>query len=215
MNNLHPVSLVVFDCDGVLLESVEVKTRAFGETVVEHGPAAVSRLLEYHAANGGVSRYKKFEWLYSEVLGRKITKPELHTLADRFKKLAFEGVMNAPMVPGSMQCIEALYGKTPMYVASGAPHEELIAVLEARGLSLYFEGMYGSPPDKKSLLQKIIKANGANPAETLMVGDSSTDLGAALSCGTKFFGRGLDFRSFGWPCSNDLTILSKMLQNIT
>ena len=79
-----PISLIVFDCDGVLLESVDVKTMVFGETVTEHGPEAVSKLLDYHMANGGVSRYKKFEWFYREVLDCEITKDQSEALGERF-----------------------------------------------------------------------------------------------------------------------------------
>ena len=122
-----------------------------------------------------------------------------------FKQLAFDGVMNAPMVQGALECIEEMYGKLPMYVASGAPHEELVAVLEARNLSHFFEGMYGTPPGKTELLRRIIEGVGANPAETLMVGDSSTDMTAAEACGAQFYGRGECFRDSGYPWSENLS----------
>ena len=202
-NNLT-ISLVIFDCDGVILESVDVKTKAFGLTVAEHGSQAVARLMEYHAANGGVSRYKKFEWFYREVLGREISQNELQTLGERFKHLTFDGLMNVPMVAGALECIEALHNQIPMYVASGAPQEELTQVLDARNLSRYFKGSYGSPPDKTQLLRRILHQTKFEPTKSIMVGDSSTDLNAAQACGTLFFGRGEYFRQSGWPWSRNL-----------
>ena len=204
MHSTLPISLVVFDCDGVLLESVDVKTRAFGQTVEKYGPEAVSRLIDYHMANGGVSRYKKFEWFYREVLDRDITPDQLRALGERFKNLAFDGVMNASMVPGALECIEALHNRITMYVASGAPKEELTAVLNARNLSRYFKESYGSPPGKTELLQRILHQTKAEPEKTIMVGDSSTDLVAAQACGTLFFGRGDRFSQSGLPWSKDL-----------
>ena len=62
------LSAVVFDCDGVLIESNAVKTRAFGQTVVEFGQKAMDQLMDYHREHGGISRFKKFEWFYSEVV---------------------------------------------------------------------------------------------------------------------------------------------------
>ena len=56
---------IVFDCDGVIMESVECKTRAFGRTVENHGPEAVAQLVEYHLAHGGVSRFEKFRWFHA------------------------------------------------------------------------------------------------------------------------------------------------------
>lgn len=204
MRSTLPISLVVFDCDGVLLESVDVKTKAFALTVEEHGPEAVSRLIDYHMANGGVSRYKKFEWFYREVLDCDITLDQLQALGERFKQLAFDGVMNAPMVTGVLECIKALHNQIPMYVASGAPKEELIAVLNARNLSCYFKESYGSPPGKAELLQRILHQTGTEPKKTIMVGDSPTDLAAAQTCGTLFYGRGEHFKQSGWPWSKDL-----------
>jgi len=204
MHNNLPISLIIFDCDGIILENVDIKTKAFGLTVAEHGSKAVARLLEYHTANGGVSRYKKFEWFYRQVLGREIGQNELKTLGERFKQLVFDESINAPMVPGSLECIEALYNQIPMFVASGAPQGELTAVLDAHNLSHYFETCYGSPPGKTELIRRIIHQTGVAPEKTIMVGDSFTDLDAAQVCGTLFFGRGKYFEQSGWPWSRNL-----------
>ncbi len=211
MAKINDISMIVFDCDGVLLESVAVKTKAFGQTVAEYGQKAVDRLIEYHLAHGGVSRYKKFEWFYQEILGKKITDEELEILGDRFKQLSFEGVMNAPMVEGADKVLEVFYNKIPMFVASGAPHEELIQVLKAKEMFGYFRGVFGSPPAKTQLLQQIIDTCKVLPERVLMVGDSSTDLEAAENCGTLYFGRGETFKSSGWPCSKDLNGLLSYL----
>ena len=204
---------MVFDCDGVILDSVDVKTRAFGQIVEEHGPEAVARMNEYHLANGGISRFKKFEWFYREVLGRQITQNELKTLGDRFSQLAFDGVMNAPMVTGAFECIKKLHNQIPMYVASGAPQDELTVVLEARNLTSFFKGVYGTPPNKTELLSRIIEKAGIAPKNTLMVGDSSTDLDAAQSCGAQFFGVGAGFAATQWPFGLDCTFLAQWIDD--
>ena len=204
---------MVFDCDGVILDSVDVKTRAFGQIVEEHGPEAVARMNEYHLANGGVSRFKKFEWFYREVLAREITQNELKTLGDRFSQLAFDGVMNAPMVAGAFECIKKLHNQIPLYVASGAPQDELTVVLEARNLTSFFKGVCGTPPNKTELLRRIIEKAGIAPKDTLMVGDSSTDLDAAQSCGARFFGIGVDFAATRWPFGLDCTFLAQWIDD--
>ena len=208
-----PISLVVFDCDGVILESVDVKTRAFGQIVEQHGAEAVSRMTEYHLAHGGVSRTRKFEWFYDEVLDRKITEDEFKALCSKFRQLVFEGVMRSPTVPGIMETLESLHGKLPMYVASGTPNEELLQVLDARNLTRFFDGVYGTPPEKSELLRCIIEKEGITPNDTLMVGDSSTDLYAAQSCGTRFFGVGASFATTTWPFGHDCTSLAQWIND--
>jgi len=197
------ISLVVFDCDGVILESVDIKTRAFGKVVAEYGSEAVTRMTEYHLAHGGVSRFRKFEWFYDEVLESTITEDELQALSRKFSQLVLEGVINAPMVPGIMETLESLDGRLPMYVASGTPHEELRQVLGARNLTRFFKAVYGTPPGKTELLKFIIEQEGVAAKDTLMVGDSSTDLEAAQACGTRFFGVSTAFATSPWPFSHD------------
>ena len=207
------ISLIVFDCDGVILDSVDVKTRVFGQIVEEHGSEAVARMTEYHLAHGGVSRFRKFEWFYDEVLGREITKQEIQVLSRKFTKLVFEGVVSSPMMPGIMETLESLHGKLPMYVASGTPQDELLEVLHARNLPRFFRGVYGTPPEKSELLRRIIEKEGVAPIETLMVGDSMTDLEAAQFCGAKFFGIGAEFVETPWPFGQDCTAFAQWVDD--
>jgi phosphoglycolate phosphatase-like HAD superfamily hydrolase len=208
------LSCIIFDCDGVILESVSVKTRAFARLAEPFGAEAADRLVLYHAAHGGVSRYKKFEWLYREVLGREIAREELADLGRRFAEIAFEEVCRCDLVPGVEDVLRRRHGRTPMYVCSGAPHEELQAVLRRRGLHRYFAGIYGSPPAKTELLREIIRLAGVDPAGAVMVGDSVTDLDAATAVGTLFYGRGGELKGGGFPWGEDLTGLNAWLDAV-
>jgi len=53
---------LVFDCDGVVLNSNKIKTQAFYEATKQFGHESAQALVDYHVANGGISRYAKFEW---------------------------------------------------------------------------------------------------------------------------------------------------------
>ncbi|GAB7021536.1 HAD family hydrolase [Salidesulfovibrio brasiliensis] len=184
------IRVVVFDCDGVLLESVDAKTRAFEQVVEPHGPEAVKLLRDYHLAHGGVSRVEKFRHFHREVLGREPQPEEMDDLCSRFVEHSLQNVLCCDEVPGARACLEALHGKLPLYVASGAPQDELRMVLARRGLDGFFAGVYGSPAKKPVILRDVLEQTGAGPGETLMVGDSSTDLEAAQAVGTLFYGRG-------------------------
>jgi len=205
------LSCIIFDCDGVILESVSVKTRAFRRLAEPFGSEAADRLVMYHAAHGGVSRYKKFEWLYREVLGRESTQEELAELGRRFAEIAFEEVCRCDLVPGIEEVLLRRHGRTPMYVCSGTPHEELQAVLRLRGLDRYFAGIYGTPPAKTELLREIIRQAGVDPASAVMVGDSVTDRDAAAAVGTQFYGRGDELKGGDFPWAEDLTGLNAWL----
>jgi phosphoglycolate phosphatase-like HAD superfamily hydrolase len=205
------ISAVVFDCDGVLIESNALKTRAFGKTVSEYGQGAMDRLMAYHTQNGGVSRFKKFEWFFSEVIRQPLPDGKMQKLCDRFRQHSFEAVVSAPLVKGAQEVLDMLYTKLPLFVASGTPQPELVDVLEANGLARYFDYIAGTPPEKSALLQNIIDTYRLDPSAVLMVGDSLTDLQAARDCSTLFYGRGEQFSPLGVPWGEDLTGLARWI----
>ena len=206
------LSLIVFDCDGVILESVDAKTKAFAQTAEPFGAEARDRLVLFHSLHGGVSRREKFAWLYREVLGREITPPEMEELCARFVAFALDNVLNAPLVPGVQAVLERWKGRVPLYVCSGTPQDELRSVLEKRDLAHYFTGICGTPPAKAELLKGIVRAAGVDPADVVMVGDASTDRDAAEAAETLFYGRGPLFEGSSLPHGPDLSALNDWLE---
>ena len=201
----------MLDCDGVILESVEVKTKTFAALVEEHGPEARDRFIRYVLENGGVGRYDKLAWFHREVLHRPFTETEWNRLNHRFTRLCYEAVIRSPFVPGAIEFIEQWHNRLPLFVASGTPHDELVAIFEARNLTRYFKGVYGTPPAKTELLKRSIQSAGVPPARTLMVGDSYTEREAAEIVGTQFYGRGPQFAQTEWPWAEDLTRLGDFI----
>ena len=48
---------IIFDCDGVILDSNEIKTDAFVKLFEHYPKNKISQLINYHKKHGGVSRY--------------------------------------------------------------------------------------------------------------------------------------------------------------
>lgn len=200
--------VVVLDCDGVILESVDAKTRAFAELFAPFGEDISRAAVAHHLAHGGLSRFEKFRHVFRAHLGRELPKDEEAALGERFTELCYREVLGSDFVPGAREFLDAALGRLPLYVASGTPQEELREIFRARRLADRFQGVYGSPDTKETLLRRILAAEGARPEEALMVGDSSTDLLAAKAVGTRFYGRG-DFP--GEACAPDLGGLAGLL----
>lgn len=209
---MNILEAIVFDCDGIILESAELKSEAFFRLGALFGPIIQKRFYEYHLRNSGVSRYTKFAWLYRTQLGRDITLEESRALGNLFTNYCTEAVRNAPLVPGFMETLDWLNGRLPLFVASGTPHEELNAILHERGLSGNFKCVLGSPPEKSELLSQILKNNKLEPSLVLMVGDGETDFKAAMENGVTFYGRGALFAARRVPWSADLHGLRTYLE---
>jgi len=50
----------VFDCDGVVLDSNNLKTLSFREAALPYGEDVADALVEYHVRHRGVTRFEKF-----------------------------------------------------------------------------------------------------------------------------------------------------------
>ena len=181
------INAVVFDFDGVILESAEVKTEAFVELYSEHGPDVVARVRAHHLANLGLSRFLKFAWIAENVLGGKLSEADSAALGKRFNHLVFAKVLEVPFVPGAEAALAKL--TVPMFVASGTPIEELRAIVDRRGLAPKFREVHGTPAEKPGILRDLMARYGWSPREVLFVGDGTTDHDAAVATGVEFLAR--------------------------
>jgi HAD superfamily hydrolase (TIGR01549 family) len=180
---------VIFDFDGVLAESVDIKTEAFAKLFEPEGPEAVDAVVRYHLEHGGVSRFEKFRYMYREVLKRPLPEGEFDSLCRKFEQLVLEGVIAAPEVNGATECLKGLKGKAKLFIVSGTPVGEIRLIAKARKIEHFFDGIYGSPEGKAELIRKVLGAEGLDPGEVVFVGDSMTDYEAAMETGTGFIAR--------------------------
>jgi HAD superfamily hydrolase (TIGR01549 family) len=189
------VRAVVLDFDGVVLDSVGIKTKAFARLFEDKGPAVVRQVVNYHLANGGISRFRKFAHIYTNILGEPLSEEESNRLGDRFSALAFDEIVKAAWIPGAPEFLRNYYQRYLLFVASGTPHEELQQILRQRGIEQYFIGAFGSPMTKAEIVSNIIAENRLEKAETLFVGDAMTDFQAAMESGVGFIGIARDSTS--------------------
>lgn len=213
--NTMSIEAVVFDFDGVLVESVDVKTRAFVELYRPFGEAMVVKVVAYHLAHGGVSRREKFRYFHREILCCELSPAEEDRLAEKFSALVEDEVVAADSVAGATAFLAAHENRIGLYVASGTPEEELRRIVVRRGMSSAFRGVYGAPATKGDILRRICGEAGLAPRQVLMVGDAMTDYVGACEVGVNFLGRVANGQANafpdGVPVIADLTDLARWL----
>ena len=74
MININDYDYFIFDCDGVIINSNEIKNEAFREVLKDEKGNLVIDFINYHQQNGGVSRYEKFLHYYKNIKKQKIMK---------------------------------------------------------------------------------------------------------------------------------------------
>lgn len=183
-----PTKLMVFDFDGVILESAGIKTDAFLELFADY-PQHQTRVRDYHLEHQGVSRYQKFEWIYANLLKEPLSEQRSKALGERFSELVLAKVMAAPFVPGALELLDVLHGRTLLAVASGTPEVELRGIVEQRGIAHYFSDVCGAPRTKTEILRSLMFRHRCDPQQTMMIGDASTDYEAASEVGCAFYAR--------------------------
>ena len=67
------IKAIIFDFDGVIVESVDIKTKAFARLFEHEGKVVVEKVVDYHLRNGGVSRFDKFRYFFNEILRRPLS----------------------------------------------------------------------------------------------------------------------------------------------
>lgn len=176
---------LVFDCDGVILNSNKIKTQAFYEATKHFGHEPAQTLVDYHVQNGGISRYAKFEYFLTKILKQPITQCELDDLLARFANAVKSGLINCEIAEG-LESLKAACPSANWLIVSGGDQLELREVFSARNLDHLFDGgIFGSPDTKDIILSREEMAlNIRRPA--LFIGDSKYDYLAASNAQIDF-----------------------------
>lgn len=174
---INKYDTILFDCDGVILDSNAVKANAFHDTALPWGKKAADELVRYNAENGGVSRYKKFEYFKDVICKNYLDKKEVAILDELlavYGDKVLNGLMQCNIAPG-LETLRQLTAGTIWAVVSGGDQKELREVFRRRQIEHYFDGgIFGSPNNKEEI---ITRERGRNNfvGRILFIGDSRYD----------------------------------------
>lgn len=185
VNRLSEYKTIIFDCDGVILNSNRVKTDAFYSAALPYGHSAAAALVDHHVRNGGISRYKKFDYFLQNIAPVDAQGPGLQDLLDTYAEMVKTGLLACEVAEG----LEAFRHHTTgarWLVASGGDQAELREVFEERRLLQWFDGgIFGSPDTKEDIVKREME-NGNICLPALFIGDSRYDHQVAHENGLDF-----------------------------
>lgn len=186
MTYLGRFKAIIFDFDGVILDSARLKTDAFAQVYRSEPPDRVAAVVAYQEQHGGIGRREKFAHFERAVFGRTGDEATVDRLCRQFAGIIEESMLTCAFIPGAQVVLARLEDRVPMHVVSGMPEEDLKAVIEKRGLSRYFRTVSGSPRSKHAEFLNVMAMEGAQATECLAVGDSPTEFHAARKIGIPF-----------------------------
>jgi len=184
-----PLRLVIFDCDGVLVDSEPVSNRVLAEDLTAQGwPIGTQETTELF-----LGRALPFIRATAEAkLGRALPQDWEARLT---QKIAAAMRREAVPIPGSIEALHALDALgVPWRVASNSAHSEMRAKFDRLGIGPLVQGRLHSYEDVRhgkpapDLFLAAAAAEGVAPAECLVVEDSVAGTQAARAAGMDCLG---------------------------
>tara|TARA_A100001035_G_scaffold279268_1_gene280194 strand:- start:477 stop:1139 length:663 start_codon:yes stop_codon:yes gene_type:complete len=173
---------LIFDFDGVIVNSHKVKTLAFYNIFKTYGKNYGLRAQRFHLKNTGKSRYFKFNYILQNIVKLKVTKKLIMKLDQEFDMYVESRIKK--IIP-SNHLISFLKNKKRsynMYISTGTPQRKIEKILKEKKLITYFKKIYGSPKLKIEHIRDIKK----NGKKCIFIGDSLEDFNAARNAGIEF-----------------------------
>jgi HAD superfamily hydrolase (TIGR01549 family) len=171
---------IFFDFDGVICDSVNIKTQAFAEMYKKYGDTVVNKVVKYHLENGGVSRFNKFLYWHRVFFNEELTEFQLQEKSEHLTRLVFDKIIAAQFIDGAIETLKlAKKLNIPLYIVSATPDEEINKIVELKGLKDLFISIHGSPKSKSTIVKEILSKNTFNPNRCLFIGDALSDYEAA------------------------------------
>jgi HAD superfamily hydrolase (TIGR01549 family) len=213
------IRTIFFDFDGVIVESVDIKTRAFAELFANEGEDVVKKVVSYHLNNAGISRYEKFRHIYSEILKRLLGDEEFAVLCNNFAARVLDGVVKAPYVRGAKEFLKKYSGQYRCFVVSATPQEEIEEIIQRRRIRQFFKGVYGAPAKKKDVVREMLARDNTAPCKAVYVGDAMSDYLAAKENKVFFIARVTEdnsriFKDLDCTKLNDLANLKEAISSV-
>lgn len=201
---------LIFDFDGVLVESNEIRFDGFRLLFKNYPQDQVERLVLYAKINGGLSRYEKIKYFFKQIRNEPIRDDNVQLLAKQYSELVKQKVIDAEPVKGSLEFLSNHKNNYDFAVVSGSDQEELRDVCKAREIDHFFLEILGSPASKESNIALLLTKMGWGRKSCLFIGDSINDFDAARANGIDFIGRNSNL--INWGLTGNLTVVDDLSQ---
>lgn len=173
---------VVFDCDGLLLDTESVWQRAEDSVVAEHG--AVLQEGDQHVLHGSTIE------VAAELIARRSGHSEAEVLASLHREFDSELATGIRTMPGAAEILQLAGAKVPLGCASNSWLESLDSKLTLGGMREHFTVLEASdtverPKPAPDMYAAAARALGAAPSRTLAFEDSGTGARSAQDAGLR------------------------------
>ncbi|MDF3820143.1 HAD hydrolase-like protein [Leptospira sp. 96542] len=188
--------IIFWDFDGVIKDSVFVKTKAYLNLFPSLSTDLREKIEKHHLRFGGISRMTKIP-LYLEWVGLPTDEFTVKSYCEKFSELVLDAVINSTWIDGVQEVLDSKAMDQIYVLVTGTPQDEIEVILKELKLIEKFDYIFGSPAEKSKAIESVLLERSFPRYECLMIGDSQTDYEAAKIVGIDFLLRTDNDDSFG------------------
>lgn len=204
------LKLIVFDFDGVLIDSNAIKFDAWRSIFQSRSFQEQTAVQTVLATSREASRYDILAAVAAEIgLAEDERVAFVRQMADRYQTET-EARMQAVYDPAIEVVLAGLAVQFPLVISSATPTLSLRQKVGALGLERWFEQVLGSPPGKTERLQSLIVERRIDAHQVLVVGDGESDRRSADINRCQFVGIANAFN--GWSVGTGIDLLPSVLE---
>lgn len=191
------LKVVVFDFDGVIVDSNHGKENAFYRLFEGHPHISRALVADVLTRNVGM----RLDILRDIFVRSGAPKQEIVRLVDesaaRFDAMVQEWISARGLAAGAGETLADLSAKFCLYINSATPEQALRTTVAHLGIQNYFRAVHGAPPTKEENLRAILVREGVDPKQIAVIGDGEGDMRSATACGTHFIAIDSGFYPWG------------------
>ena len=164
---------VVFDFDGTLVDSNEIKWKGFEYAFAAY-PERLSEISRFCRTENHMIRGAKFRYVCEHILKVPYTEQLDYKFHALYAEYTTDAVVAAPETPGGLDFVRGIR-HCPVALLSSTPHEILLEILRRRGWAAMFQYIQGAPVSKREWLQRFQESLGCSPSDIVFFGDTDED----------------------------------------
>ena len=176
--NAEKIRTVLFDLDGTLIDNFTAIHRCYSDVAISLGLVPQSLGVIRATVGGSITM------TMSKLIGDELAPEGVRRFREHFHEVMFDGAFVLPGVKWILRNLRERGIRTVVF--TNKDYDATTALLDYLGLSRFFDAAFGTNtramPWRKpqpEFSEAVLAELGANPEETLMVGDSPFDIQAA------------------------------------
>lgn len=216
------IKVIVFDFDGVIVDSNALKYNAFFKLFPESDANAQNAVKEATDSARNKNRFRILREIFRK-FGKSANEIEnlVSRYAEEYNKKVQQGIIKKGFMPGALQSLKNLSAKYALYINSLTPEFALKEAVENLGIGRFLKGVYGQTSSleeaKESNLRKIMDLEKVDGENVLVVGDGEVDYQSSKACKCSFMGIVNEFNGWedtGFPLLYDLTSIDSAIDRL-